>query len=145
MFEAGDHMMRSFVLNIDKLFESFVARWLQARLRREGLGVELQYGFNLQHLEFKVDILIKDGDGKAIAVLDTKYKDADKPRQDDVSQVVTYALANNCSDAILVYPSPVTMPLDSVMRDIRVRSLVFNLDSIPLDDAGEALIHCLFH
>jgi 5-methylcytosine-specific restriction enzyme subunit McrC len=142
VFDTGEHMIRSFLLNIDKLFETFVARWLQKRLPDEGLMVEPQYSFNVQHLEFKVDILIKNSEGATLAVLDTKYKDADKPRQDDVSQVVTYALANKCTDAILVYPSPVTMPLDSLVGDIRVRSLWFDLGK-DLEEAGNELVTSL--
>jgi 5-methylcytosine-specific restriction enzyme subunit McrC len=139
VFSAGEHMMSSFLLNIDKLFESFVAQWLQKRLAAEGMALEPQYRFNVQHLEFRIDILIKDKEGRTIAVLDTKYKDEEKPSQEDVSQVATYALANGCKDAILVYPSPVTMPLDHLVGDIRVRSLWFDLEK-DLDEAGEQLV-----
>jgi 5-methylcytosine-specific restriction endonuclease McrBC regulatory subunit McrC len=48
---------------------------------------------------------------EATVVLDTKYKVHEKPSASDVSQVITYALAKNCTEAVLLYPSNQTAPI----------------------------------
>ena len=58
-----------------------------------------------------------------------------RPSPDDVSQVVAYALAEGCRDALLVYPQALSQPLDEMISDIRVRSVGFSLDG-DLQEAG---------
>ena len=61
-------------------------------------------------------------------MLDTKYKAPEKPSSHDIYQVVTYAEAVGCCEAILVYPVQLPAPIDSRIGDIRVRSATFGVD-----------------
>ena len=49
--------------------------------------------------------------------------------------VVAYAEAKGCNEAILVYPGPLTAPIDTKVGDIRVRSLAFSVSG-DLDEQG---------
>ena len=105
--EVGDHTMLPFLVDMASLFELFVAKWLQAH-PVEGLQTKAQermlIGEN-EDLEFRIDLLVADSTkGNVLAVVDTKYKVPDSPSTDDVSQVVAYAEAKSCEEAVLVYP-----------------------------------------
>ena len=75
-------------------------------------------------------------------MLDTKYKRVDAPSTDDVAQVVAYAKATGCHEAFLVYPTEPRRPLDAMLGDIRVRSVVFAVDQ-QLDQAGAQLLRSI--
>jgi 5-methylcytosine-specific restriction enzyme subunit McrC len=69
--------------------------------------------------------------------LDAKYKAPERPSNDDVYQVVTYAETLGCHQGALVYPTPLISPLNETFGRNRVRSLVFRLDG-DLEAAGSA-------
>jgi len=130
--EVGDHTMLPFLVDMASLFELFVAKWLQAH-PVEGLQTQAQerilIGEN-EDLEFRIDLLVTDSaNGKVLAVVDTKYKVPDSPSTEDVSQVVAYAGAKGCQEAVLVYPVALKKPLlGTQLGKIRVRTLAFRLD-----------------
>jgi fructoselysine-6-P-deglycase FrlB-like protein len=64
------------------------------------------------------------------------------PSTDDVSQVVAYAEAKGCQEAVLVYPIPLRRPLDTRIGKIRVRTLAFRLDG-DLDTNGLSFVRDL--
>ncbi|MGK7904400.1 MAG: hypothetical protein AB4352_23950 [Hormoscilla sp.] len=85
--------------------------------------------------------------GAARYILDTKYKTGDQVAIGDFHQMVSYAKATKCYEAVLVYPKPLSFPLDAKNDDIRffrngVRSLTFSLDG-NLDRAGVAFLRDL--
>jgi len=93
----------------------------------------------------KIDLLLANAKtGAAVRVLDTKYKIPDQPSMDDIEQVVAYAVANNCTEAALVYPQPLKQKLDVRWggSSVRVRSLVFDLRG-DLEEAGRAFLSSL--
>jgi len=93
-------------------------------------------------IKFNIDLVVSERDTeKALFVLDTKYKAPDHPGNDDISQVVTYATAKGCHEAILIYPKPLN--LDERVGKIRVRSLTFSLDG-DLEEAGSRFLNDLF-
>ncbi len=51
-----------------------------------------------------------------------------QPTTDDIQQVVAYAVATGCTEAILVYPRPIRQPFDAWVGSIRVRSVGFAID-----------------
>jgi 5-methylcytosine-specific restriction enzyme subunit McrC len=77
--------------------------------------------------------------GIARCVLDTKYKRVSAPSTDDIAQIVAYAEAKGCQDAILAYPFPPIRPLDAWVGDVRVRSVTFALDA-GLEQAGRTFL-----
>lgn len=143
--EVGDHTMLPFLVDMASLFELFVAKWLQAH-PVEGLQTKAQermlIGEN-EDLEFRIDLLVADSTkGNVLAVVDTKYKVPDSPSTDDVSQVVAYAEAKSCEEAVLVYPISLKRPLDTRVGKIRVRTLAFRLDG-DLDTNGLSFVRDL--
>ena len=141
----GDRTMLPFLVNMTRLYELFVAEWLEAHLPPH-LRLKVQEKVDIDSagsLIFRIDLVLYDvATGLARCVLDTKYKTSERPSTDDVSQVTTYAVAKNCPQAVLVYPVPLTRPLDETIGDIRVRSLTFALDG-DLERAGEAFMATL--
>lgn len=141
---AGDHPMLPFLVNMARLYELFVAEWLKVHLpapwqikAQERVTVGPQ-----DELQFDVDLVLYDDNGRAHTVLDTKYKTPDKPGNDDISQIITYAKAKGCQEAVLIYPVALTRPLNLMIGDIHLRSLTFSLDG-DLEQAGLAFMHTL--
>lgn len=141
----GDHTMLPFLVDMAHLYERFVAKWLKAHLPSE-LQLEVQERVNIGEtgsLFFDIDLVLSDAaTGATRCVLDTKYKDSGRPAPDDIHQMISYAHTKGCSEAILVYPTPLKQPLDETIRGIRVRSLTFSLDD-DLEQAGRAFMQRL--
>lgn len=91
-------------------------------------------------VQFKTDLVLYDSlTRKPRYILDTKYKTCNYTSKSDISQVVTYAIAKNCYQAILVYPINLKQPLDEKIGNIRVRSLTFSLET-DLNQAGKSFL-----
>jgi 5-methylcytosine-specific restriction enzyme subunit McrC len=137
-FPANGRSVPPFLVDMAYLFEMFVAEWLRAHLPA---GLLLQTQSRLSPtgdhpLHFRVDILIADAiDGRPRVVIDTKYKGDGSIDSSDVAQVVTYAEATGCHDAILLYPREPSPPMDIRVGEIRVRAIGFAIDG-DLDAAG---------
>jgi 5-methylcytosine-specific restriction enzyme subunit McrC len=140
--ETGTRHMMPFLIDMERLYERFVAEWLRKNLpdelmlkAQERVGVDSAGTIN-----YKIDLVLYDRlTGRPMSVLDTKYKTPDRPDDADINQVHTYAALKRCSEAILVYPAHPLRPLDTEIRDIRVRSLTFDLAG-DLEQAGRAFL-----
>ncbi|TAF05440.1 MAG: restriction endonuclease [Oscillatoriales cyanobacterium] len=141
--ETGDREMLPFLIDMANLYEQFVAEWLNANTPK-GFFVKQQHPVTHDQNYFdRIDLLLCDIATKKVHyVLDTKYKAPDKVGSDDRHQIVAYANALKCQNAILVYPQNLKQPLDIKNDDIRVRSLTFSLDS-DLHEAGETFLKSL--
>lgn len=130
-----------FVVNMARLYEQYVAAWLQMHLPVTWqLQVQERHPLNDQ-MHFAIDLVLYDrAQRKPVAVLDTKYKVPDHgPDTADVAQVVAYAAAKGVADAFLIYPEPLRKPLDTMVGDVHVRTLTFALAG-NLDNAGVQLL-----
>ncbi|MBN1460435.1 MAG: restriction endonuclease [Armatimonadetes bacterium] len=140
--ERGEHRMLPFLIDMAHLFELFVAEWLRAHAPPE-LHVEVQDSIRLgeeRAFEFVIDISLYDrATGRCLAVLDTKYKVDDKPSNDDISQVVTYAVAKGSDCAILVYPQAVQYHSVGTVGPVRVYVLGYPIDG-DLEAAGQVFL-----
>lgn len=138
----GDAAMLPFLVNMARLFESFVARWLAANLPA-GYSVDAKVrhrvgGAGTLEMEFDL-VLYQAASGRALCVLDTKYKPHQAISNPDYYQAVAYADAKGCGTAILVYPSPQTRPFDEKAGNVRVCSVVFDLGG-ELDVSGKVAL-----
>jgi 5-methylcytosine-specific restriction enzyme subunit McrC len=144
--QMGDRNMIPFLIDMNRLFELFVAEWLNHHLP-EGWSVKVQervYISSDDRLYFQVDLVLVDNTTGVIrCVLDTKYKTPDTPSTDDIGKVIAYADTMGCNEAILIYPSKLLHPIDHTPGSIRVRSLTFDLSG-DLDKAGQSLIQDIF-
>jgi 5-methylcytosine-specific restriction endonuclease McrBC regulatory subunit McrC len=104
---VGNRKMLPFLVNMDRLFEQFVAEWLRIHLPPEW-SIESQervYIGDDQNWYFEVDLVMYRSDtSEPVCVLDTKYK-AHKSSSDDIAQVVAYAGSKSCKHAVLIYPT----------------------------------------
>jgi 5-methylcytosine-specific restriction enzyme subunit McrC len=143
--EEGDRSILPFLVNMNALFERFVTRWLQAHLPPD-LILRDQERVDIDdegRIKFRIDLVIMDAKTRVVKyVIDTKYKTPDHPDTSDISQVVSYAEATLCKEAILLYPATLKHPYDREIGRIRVRSLAFSLDK-DLDEAGSDLLSML--
>src|SRR5690606_4049752 len=94
----------SFLVNMDRLFESIVGRGVQRTLATEGVSVQLQATDRLDidgHMTFRPDI-VASRNGEPIAVADLKYKS--DVSNSDVYQVLAYARRYGLASALLILP-----------------------------------------
>jgi 5-methylcytosine-specific restriction enzyme subunit McrC len=145
-YQSGDRDMLTFLIDMERLFELFVAKWLQKHLPKE-LALRVQEKVDLTvdgDLSFRIDLVLYDSaTDSPLAVLDTKYKVPDAPSTDDIAKVMAYAATKQCPEAVLIYPTPLSKPFDEQPAPhIHVRSLTFGLGG-DLEEAGGAFIDSL--
>ena len=143
--EIGNHTMIPFLVNMARLFELFMAEWLRAHLPPQ-FSIKSQEVISLDQegtINFKIDLVLYNERNKTpLCVLDTKYKGSDSQPDEDIKQVAFYAMAKECSLALLIYPIPLLTPIDITIRGIRVKSLTFALGG-DLKHAGNEFIQDL--
>lgn len=139
---VGEHATLPFLIDMSRLYELFVAEWLSEHLpERFYLKAQDTVCVGAHGtLRFRIDIVIHDSEtGRPWSVADTKYKAPDQPAPIDIAQVVTYAKLKGCEEAVLIYPTKLTSPIDEEIGDVRVRSLTFDLSG-DLEKAGERFL-----
>lgn len=141
--QAGERQMLPFLLQMDRLFETFVAQWLRRRLAgRYEVAVQQAYALGGSN-SFQADIVLSDPQTRQPRwVLDTKYKRNPVPSAADIAQVVAYATAFGAPEAVLVYPSAQGVVPPMQVGGVRVRTLSFSLDG-DLEGAGEEFVQAL--
>lgn len=141
----GDRRMLPILIDMERLFERFVVEWLKQKApARYVVRGQENVQFHMGHtVTIRIDITIKDAStGRTCFVLDTKYKAPGSPQSGDMEQVVAYAEAKDCPNAILVYPIALAHSVKGNWGDIHVQSLAFPLDG-DLDDAGRRFLEDL--
>lgn len=143
--QIGERLIMPFLVNMARLYELFVAEWLKSHLPSL-ISMSAQERFAIGtggHLHFDMDLVLTDEvTGTTVCVMDTKYKTPSSPDPKDIAQVVTYAEAKRCREAILIYPNTLSHPLDAAIGNIRVRSLTFSLEG-DLEQNGLAFMQSL--
>ena len=139
---TGTREMLPFLVDMARLFELFVAEWLKQHLP-DPLELLVQHNVSVgeaDELTYKIDLVLRDREtGNTLCVLDTKYKSADSPANDDVNQVVTCAELQACEKAVLLYPSPLPKASSLKLGRFKVHGLAFDLTG-DLEKAGQSLL-----
>jgi len=139
--KIGKREMIPFIVNMESLYELFVSEWLNSH-SLEGYFIEAQKDMVIDrqsNIKVTLDLVLYDEHShQPKCVLDTKYK-IGPPKNSDIFQVVAYAEANGCQQAILIYPSKLEQPLDLMWGDIRVRNATFSLEG-DLENSGQRFI-----
>jgi 5-methylcytosine-specific restriction enzyme subunit McrC len=108
----GGHSAPAFLVDLERVFERYVARQLQAQLPALGVAVTVQPWLTAApardgqpDLNMRPDVLL-GRDGEPRAVLDTKWKRLPRARlhTSDVYQVLAYCTLLGVRRAFLVYP-----------------------------------------
>jgi 5-methylcytosine-specific restriction enzyme subunit McrC len=107
----GPHPFASFLVNMPRLFESFIASRLHSLLPRHGFRTVAQphdYLDEARMVSIRPDVLVYPRDeGGPVLVLDTKYRDPADPQSDlnrDLYQVSAYLDRFGLRQGVLVYP-----------------------------------------
>lgn len=131
--DAGDFEFQTFLVNMNDLFEKYVAKSLEE-------GLPLRFSTRAQadsHLDrhrlvnITPDVVVSQA-GAPICILDTKYKrlDAGEFKNHDLYQVLSYCTALRTTQGMLVYPKHlVGLEQDSEVRnsDITIRQVTLDL------------------
>jgi 5-methylcytosine-specific restriction enzyme subunit McrC len=134
----GQRSSFSFLIDMPSLYETFVAAWLKKNLPNHS-RLEEQCNIDIG-LTCRIDLVIKDIQSEECKfILDTKYKVKETVSSQDLHQVRSYAIAMQCSEAILIYPQDLTKTFDCKRDAIRTRSLTFALDD-DLDQCGQRFL-----
>jgi 5-methylcytosine-specific restriction enzyme subunit McrC len=143
--QSGQEKMIPFLVDMARLYEQFVAVWLRRHLP-PGWQLQVQeqvvVGPN-EALRFNIDLVLYDALGQPRLVLDSKYKTPEAAGNPDFNQVLVYAQAKGCRQAVLIYPEPLPRPLDVTLAGVRVRSLTFSLQG-DVAENGRILLENLF-
>lgn len=142
----GERSMIPFLVDMARLFELFVARWLAQHLDYRYV-LKSQETFTIGEkdaLRMVMDLIIYDRETRRpLCILDTKYKAQSTVSNDDYNQAVAYADAAGCENAVLIYPKELVYPFDEKPGGIRVKTAVFDISS-DLDQAGEKLLERIY-
>lgn len=140
--DAGDRRMIPFLVDMDRLYELFVARWFDRNLKEERYSIQSQEQVLIDsnlNINFRIDLSIFDKESRLCAfVMDTKYK-VGSPTTDDIEQIAAYAEAKGCKEAVLIYPECSVPGLEGRVGKIRVRSAAFSLAG-DLESAGRKFV-----
>lgn len=140
--ELGGYHSYPFLIDMCHLFEQFVAEWLKKYLPNQ-YKIEIQKFNKYGQINFVYDLVLYDTQtNQSICILDTKYKNDAKPDNQDIFQVIAYAVSQKCAKAILVYPMSLATPFQERIGYIQVSSLSFALDG-DLDRAGQKFLQDL--
>lgn len=123
--------MVPFLVDMARLYEQFVAAWLQIHLPspwRIRAHERVTIGQQHSGLQFDIDLVLYGRAGRPYAILDTKYKTPTRPSSSDINQIIAYAKAKGCREAVLVYPVELERPLNVTLDGLHLRSLTFGLD-----------------
>lgn len=138
----GDHEMPPFLINMPRLFERFVFAWLRHELP-EDLEIRWQETVKVgekERLSFTIDMVLAERSGKALAVLDAKYKAPGQVATPDFNQAFTAAHLYGCKRSFLVYPTQ--LEYRGLVGDVEVETLCFDLDGY-LDTGGRRFLEAL--
>jgi 5-methylcytosine-specific restriction enzyme subunit McrC len=136
----GSFVFRTFLLDMNRLFEAFVTQLLRDRAP-SGIAVDAQVPVYLgdgKKVRMQPDIVIRDR-GVPRLVADCKYKrlEPDEFRHHDVYQVLAYCTAINVEQGLLVYPMHEVTVRDEV--SIRHAPVIVRQTSLDLSGTGEEL------
>ena len=152
----GPSHQPSFLINVAKLFEDYVAQCLVRYFRDPLLEVFAQETspFDMDGtLNIQPDLLFKQRDtSRVVSVADTKYKDLDlrNVNSSDAYQMLAYMINRDCQVSVLIYPESVfrsagkkeTITIPSPKGDYKIYVLTVPLHD-PIETAGaiKQMIH----
>lgn len=130
---VGKYAVMPFVVNMSRLYEMFIAEWLQFNLPEQfGLIAQEKITFGEDDkIKYNIDLVLYDkNSGSVICVIDTKYKKVDSIQNDDINQMLAYMEAKNCTIGILLYPIQI-----SELRKYRINTK--NIWQVGFDISGD--------
>src|SRR5215203_1691130 len=140
----GTFTFRTFLLDMNRLFEAFVTQVLRDRAP-SGISVAAQVSTHLDEqkkVHMRPDLVIRDS-GVTQLVADCKYKrlQPDEYVHHDVYQILAYCTAMNVGQGLLVYPLHEVNVRDEVSirnAPVSIRNAPVSIRQTTLDLSGDA-------
>jgi 5-methylcytosine-specific restriction enzyme subunit McrC len=131
----GPFAFRAFLLDMNRLFESFVTQVLRERAR-SGITVAAQQSVHLDEgkkVRMRPDIVVRER-GVPVLAADCKYKrlEPDDFRHHDLYQVLAYCTAMGVAQGMLVYPAHEV----HVQDEVNVRHAQVRIQQATIDLSG---------
>lgn len=154
----GEHLLSGFLWNSDVTYENYIYWLCQRAASSNGERVDkrvIKFGKVISgegsKLETTPDVVFRDGQGRPVAVTDSKYKRlGTRPKAADTYQVLTAGHVLGCQRISLTYPVArdqastiwrVSSALGS--SDIELTALPLNLMSLARPDGTQMLIETI--
>ncbi len=137
--ESGPFDFRTFLVDMDKLFERFVTQVLRERADAR-FTVDSQVSTHLGHeqkVPMRPDIVVSEG-GRVWLVADCKYKRLEPGdfKNHDVYQMLAYCTATAIQRGLLIYPVHAAVVQDVVMirnTDTIIRQITIDLGKVGIE------------
>ena len=133
----GERTALSFLLDMNKLFEEFIANLLIERIGESNIKVqETEYPeVTEEKLKVRIDIEVLQN-GAPVLILDTKYKEFEsQPEEGHVAQLVLYSLSTGVKKLGLIYVGDLNENRKYIIKpDIILHSLCFDLVASDIED-----------
>ena len=140
----GERTALSFLLDMNKLFEEFIANLLIERIGESNIKVqETEYPeVTEDKLKVRIDIEVLQN-GVPILILDTKYKGFEsQPEEGHVAQLVLYSLSTGVKKLGLIYVGKLNERQKYIIKpDIILHSLCFDLVASDIEDFNESCLN----
>jgi len=150
--EGSDVLLRSFVVNFDDLFESYIRRVLHSASTNDirvfdGNTERRKYLFQNTKVHFaQPDIVVTSSASAKTVVSDVKYKDL--PKREDINQAVTYAVSYETNRTLIIHQvkpgSRSGLRHIGKMGGISVDAYGFDLDSEDLPKEEKNMADAIF-
>lgn len=141
----GNRDTYSFLIQVNQLYERFLYKWIKNELKKRQ-KYEVFYQKPQRYLVAEDEMFLLKPDitinkGKAVSfIIDAKYKNINKKiNQNDIYQMITYAIRYNCENIYLVYPKMLDSDSKSgvineysiksklLKKEIKIRICIFDL------------------
>lgn len=125
----GDKSASSFTIDMNKLFEDFVANLLIEKLGEGNIKLQQTEYPEVKGSKLKVRLDIEIfQNGTPLIILDTKYKEYDHtPDMGHIAQLSLYSLSTRVKNCGLIYPGKFEREFFLLKPDIQLHILPFNL------------------
>lgn len=138
--ESGLHRAKSFLLDMNELYESYIAKRLAAWMEPHGIEVIPQKADWLAEggrIRIVPDLLLRNREGKEV-IVDTKYKMRfdDASYNQDVFQMLAYLTARQSKSAVLLYAAGPERSDRIRNRDMDVHQWSLRLDEAESGGTG---------
>ncbi len=128
--DVGRRPFPAFCLDVGRLFEAFVAHLVTDGLPDARVTAQRAAPLDRDRQVWLHPDLVVARAGRAVVVLDTKYKHA-APDSADLYQLATYCQALGVPHGVLVYPAPIAAPPLVLQSGVTLHSLALDLGVSP--------------
>ena len=135
----GFSSLPPFLINMDSLFQDFVAQIILISLGQENVSVRPTEFADLASVRLKIypdiELFVQ---GTQQMILDTKYKEpTSEPSRDDLSQMVLYSNSTGIKKCVLVYPTKLEKKRFDLKNGITLYCIGFDTSASNLEEFEE--------